>query len=562
MPIGVGSEIGGTPYTGGHGWVPTMGITRGAGAPHAPAVTPPPSLAQQANQIGALTKALTSPGNPSAPLNLSPPGVGASPVGVGPVPFSPTAMAGSDGAIYHDGGRVGRFSSGGIANLPQHDRIVLPRGYDDGGTVPDFGDRFAGNDSFDDRFNEVYQMPAKPVTTIPISGPAGAPAPTPRPRPEVLLADGIDGGIDGGIANRHRDLPPSAMGYADDDDALPPHATPASGVAPPMLSHIPDSAPVQPAAAAAPRNDIGPALMQAGLSLMANKSPFLGVALGEAGQAGLGAYEGSQKLAKEQDFTQTRIDLEAKKLAQEAEFQHQRLANETRPYDQMTAAQKASHDENIRYHDLMAGRMQLRPTNMQTEDGHPIMYDQRTGRNIDVISGEPVDEGAKIHPFQPAGRPGGIQTLAQALMADRERQRAENPALPSLGLEEATNLAHRYRMLTRTLFERLNLAQAGWKAWTSNPSNYGKNAPEASLDFWEKRFGVSPSAPGESPAAGAQPGAPGGGPAAATAPAPNVTPPRPASVPADAQPQRNKATGAIWWLAPDGTVYSADGARQ
>jgi hypothetical protein len=60
------------------------------------------------------------------------------------------------------------------------------------------------------------------------------------------------------------------------------------------------------------------------LGMLASKSPFAGVAIGEGGLAGMQAYSNERT-------REDRINSEAKKLAQEAEFAQKRLDLATRP---------------------------------------------------------------------------------------------------------------------------------------------------------------------------------------------------------------------------------------
>lgn len=116
--------ISGTPYGSASGFVPTMGITHGSGAPQPP--KPPqqqspqtPNLGSQANQIGNIAKALGAAQKPVA--DTSP----AYSQGVAPV-LPPDATPGafaSDNQIYWSGGVV--------------------RNYDAGGGDPSFDDRFS-----------------------------------------------------------------------------------------------------------------------------------------------------------------------------------------------------------------------------------------------------------------------------------------------------------------------------------------------------------------------------------------------------------------------------------
>lgn len=91
-------------------------------------------------------------------------------------------------------------------------------------------------------------------------------------------------------------------------------------------------------------------LIAAGLGMLASDSPFAGVAIGQGGLKGLNTYLAQEKQKKDQSISQQRVDLEAKRLANEAEqFQKNYNLNQLRttlPYTQMTAAEKATLASN------------------------------------------------------------------------------------------------------------------------------------------------------------------------------------------------------------------------
>lgn len=129
-----GLDMSGTPYAGAKGYVPGMNITRGQGAPHAsaPGIANQPASdpAKMGAQIGAMAKAISS-GNAAAPLPSVNMGGGQ---GIADAPSMEDFNAVGEGARF--GGRIGHYASGGIANLPDHNRIMMPHGYADGG-MPD-----------------------------------------------------------------------------------------------------------------------------------------------------------------------------------------------------------------------------------------------------------------------------------------------------------------------------------------------------------------------------------------------------------------------------------------
>lgn len=501
---GAGAVMAGSPYGSGHGWIPRMEMARGHGAPQAPGVAPsqqsqpsPSTLAQQAKEIGSLAKVIQNPGSAE--------------------PQEPSVP---DEARY--GGAVTRFASGGVANLPFHDRIIVPR-LADGGSPYD-------TDYFDNTFAAPIRHDADSYRTLATPGAYGdyskkiiadsdyrpdvAELPMPRPRPAgIAPAYDLPPEIYAG-SSRPAQAQQTAMSFADDGTA-PPAAPPRRDA----MTYAPAGEAPPPARGVAPRagfdfssdSKLWPSLMAAGFGAMASRSPFLGTAVGEGGLAGMQTYSNERQ-------REDKINSEVKKLSQEAEFAQKRLDLATRPYKEQTADQKARSTETAEYHKLLGSRMKLRPTGtmVETPDGpHPIFIDGNTGQSIDGITGEPVETGAKI--ITAPGKAGATQILARELMRDREEQRKTDPSIPPLSMEEAVGLAHRSPDADRGTARRLSMAQAAWGKWTSNPANMAKkDAPENKLEFWEQRYGVTGAAP-----APAAPGAPSA--RAPAAPAPTKT---------------------------------------
>lgn len=580
-----------TPWGGAHGWVPSMTMSRGAGAPRAPGVAPMPDLAKQAGEIGSLAKLIN--GGPSQGQNGLETDAPDNGTGIYTGPASiPGFAAGNSGQMqgaglsadlenpspFRRGGMVHR-ASGGVANMP----IMVPHGYADGGSP-------YGGEYFDDTFAApiqrtapMYEIASNPAAMadytarardVALANNPGADIPLPRPRPAGIapaydfppeITAGASAPVDGqalGYNGAPRsdyvpvikgDNQPSPL----DDAAWPqgPRGAPGTGFDAEASDGAADRGTARGVAPSgidwSEKGKLWPALMAAGFGMMASKSPFAGNAIGEGGLAGVGAYSHAVQQENQQKLSERKIDLEVKQLQQRAD-------QAARPYKEMTQAEKARDEETRSYHKSLSERMQLRPTGTQTAEGHPIFVDIRTGQSVDGITGEPIDAAnVKVQPM--AGKPGANETLARSLVADREKEREKNPALPPLSLEEAVGIVHKAPNGDQATMRRLGLAQSAWRAWLGNPVNMGKkDAPESSLEYWEKRYATSPTA--GAPAAGAP------GPAAKPAPGadqPAPEPPRPPTVPPEAKLQRNKANPALYrWVAPDGTVYNAAGAKQ
>ncbi len=583
-------DMSAAPWSGGHSWVPSMAMTRGAGAPKAPGVAPTTQdLAKQAGQIGSLAKLIN--GGPSQGQNGLDTDAANNGSGIYTGPASiPGFAAGNPGQMQGAGLSAGLenpspFHRGGMALAHGG---VAPHGYADGGSP-------YGEDYFDAAFASpiqrtpaMYEIAANPgamadytarARDIALENNPGA-VPLPRPRPAGLApaaglppeitagasvpVDGPGLGYNGSAPSSYvpvikGDNQPSPL----DDAPWPqgPRGAPGSGFDAEAAGSDGHSAvDAAPARGVAPsgidwseKGKLWPALMAAGFGMMASKSPHPGVAIGEGGLAGVGAYTHAVQQENQNKLSERKIDLEVKNLQQRADIAG-------RPYKEMTKAQQGSLDEQRQYHRDLTARMQLRPTGTMTAEGHPIFTDARTGQSIDSITGEPVDSSVAVKPMP--GKAGAVEHLAQTLVDQREKERKDNPGLPPLSFEEATAIAHKAPNADAGTMRRLALAQSAWRAWQGNPLNFGKkDAPESKLEFWEKRYATdpataAPAAPGAKPPPASAPGA-----AAPAKPAPE--PPRPASVPPEAKLQRNKTDPSRYrWVAPDGSIYSADGAKQ
>ena len=230
-----GLDMAGTPYTGGRSFIPGMNITRGQGAPRAPGIANQQSSnpAQMGQQVGALAKTIM--GGFNSPMNISPDAQGAfspSPVGTNfPIGTAPSPEAYSPSPtgspIYRRGGAVGRYA-GGVANLPMHNRIMMPHGYADGG-MPDIPfDPTAGGiapayDPFGDNAPTQFNVdPSVGDLARNVYLNSGA------PMPEPVLAKGDRGaappsGFDQGIAPSFADR---AAGEFDTSSFAPSPAAP------------------------------------------------------------------------------------------------------------------------------------------------------------------------------------------------------------------------------------------------------------------------------------------------------------------------------------------------
>lgn len=119
-----------------------------------------------------------------------------------------------------------------------------------------------------------------------------------------------------------------------DDGNLPPNAqlTEAQGLAPPTTA-------ARPGMDWGSNNKLWPALIAAGFGMMSSRSPNMGVAIGEGGQAGMQQY--GAELSRE--MQQRQLDMRAQQLQNQLEMQQREIALKELPYKGvMTAEQQAN----------------------------------------------------------------------------------------------------------------------------------------------------------------------------------------------------------------------------
>ena len=366
---------------------------------------------------------------------------------------------------------------------------------------------------------------------------------TTHPQYQQKFMTALNGSAEGaggsnGVAGDTRDIPPKAM----------------------LSQSTPENTGV-----AAPANGIDwsgnsklwPALMAAGAGMMSSRSPFLGNAVGEGIQSGMGQYSAE----KQQEMKQHQIDLEAKRLSQQADFQQKELALKNLPYSQMTEYQKAQIRSTDDYRKALGDRSNFRPSGAMTEDGHPIHTDTRTGESIDAITGEPVAAGAKVIP---SGR-GGTGASGGVWKVKHDAWLTAHPNDEAGALEYAAG----HRQMSP--FE-LNKAAGAMAQRDMNANILLATKPQAvrdaEMDRLTKKYkedlreGMPPAPQGAAAPAAVPPTAAAAASAtasaAAAAPPP---PPRPPTVAANAQPQYNTKTKDWRWKGTDGSIYSADGSR-
>lgn len=345
------------PYSDVQTYVPTgISITRGSGPPRAPSL---PSDQSGSNKMvsDAMGLAKSMRGN----SGYSGPSVET--VDNTSNPFFAPAPFASNGFI------PGGAANGGFIE-PQPNGIYIPRGYDDGGMVGSFDDRFGP---------EIPQAAAADASPLPYvnADRLGLGQPVNWSQYQEGAPDRVSAGIATG------------PGTDTDEQELPANATPAQGTIPPP----PDISGVAPTSFnptggigvnAAPTDaqqppskwdSIRPALIAAGLGMLASRSPFFGTALGEGGLQGLSTYSGLQKAerettekAKDRALQSRRVDLESARLTDAADRAAKTLAETTR------------HNQT----------MENKPVFEKTQDEYGrsklMMYDPKTRSMIPVPS--------------------------------------------------------------------------------------------------------------------------------------------------------------------------------
>lgn len=298
----------GMPYGGGNTYIPTNSIVHGSGPPHASAPAAPSQQQQDPSklgtQIGDMTKSIMgsvngAPGvDNSGQINgaVGPTSVNGAPLVGQTVPdsFGSTSVNGAPLVpMYGRGGGVAGFADGGA---PDDTTVINP---DEPYRLdPTADDAWRKGVDVDHGAGQTAQVLPENTNSkdLPVSQGVAPAAPamafTNDPKPDV----------------------PSevALGYSKG------HA-PSQGVAispQPTQSISSDSGDYWDGVkgrlkeATAPGSKLWPALMSAGFGMMASRSPFLGVAVGEGGQAGMATYGHEQER-----------EAEAQKVAQQLEHQ-------------------------------------------------------------------------------------------------------------------------------------------------------------------------------------------------------------------------------------------------
>jgi len=349
--------VSGTPWSQGVGWIPSLQIHGGSGAPHASAPSAPSQPAFDASKFASQLTSLGGGSDGSGGLGNK---VGAF--------FNPEAYGVATGASQ---GMYGGSSSNPAPGLDASDYgegfarggVV---GYADGGSPAiDFTDpawdTSDPSSGFSDRFSPAAGMPLGEMTRgqgLALASKAPMPiqnrgiAPPPESDAGAPIYDDGQGPVR--MYGQHPEANPAAMGSppvaakapddGEDEGSSGPPPGP-RGVAP---SYKPPYE-ITPADYAPPAKDkssfglgyLSPnaktGLLAAGLGMLANRSPFLGTAIGEGGLTGLAAYGSAEQRDQKAAEDAQKLSLEAKKASND--LAHQTFqTNESARHNKATEA--------------------------------------------------------------------------------------------------------------------------------------------------------------------------------------------------------------------------------
>lgn len=378
-----GPDYSGMPYGDAQGWVPTLAITKGSGAPKPPGATNPQSTSLNSDQMkGAASlmgKAKDWYNSPGAPIDLSPKAAGVDLSDFNTF-VGPTQPAAGLSSLYAEGGAVGPedfrrgFATDGFVG-PMYDDFVGPMdpgpvqaGFGTGSIVP-FNDRFASVPAAPDMADpKVRALRNKLVDVGATSteyddpmrkGVAAGPLPDPV---EVKTAGVAEPAAvaPSGRGPKGDDFETQSVAYAPQDRS--------SGFGEPMAPEPEGKKGLFSGLNLSPEAKQG--LIAAGFGIMASRSPFLGQAVGEGGIRGVHAYEGAKEATLNAEKTKADIQHGKDQLAQQAENARNAVKQHS---DQLAQAQ--------RLHDIPSGFRKTADGNLEAIPGGPQSPEQIEAEN-------------------------------------------------------------------------------------------------------------------------------------------------------------------------------------
>lgn len=431
--------VSGTPWSNGVGWIPTMQIHGGSGAPHASA----PSVPSQGQAFDPMKFAQGIAGisggsggnrvgqffNPEAYGNTFGGGQGV----YGGSSSSPLAglSAADYGEGYARGGGVAGYAGGGAP-------IISDGGWNE------IDAQASGAVNPDDYRTRGLDMLRRGVGTVaPQSIPGGEGVINPNEPVRMPDQAAVDAWRAGTPLPRQGIAPVAAK--SEDDDELPAAAAPTQGgpqgvagpsYKPPYPITPEDYAPTAPDKSSgfglgvlSPNAKSG--LLAAGLGMLASRSPFLGNAIGEGGLAGLSAYGSAEEKDRKVADEARKLSLEAKKAAN-SEAHTTFTTNESARHNQATEKQAAANADKTKF--IPAG-------STITADGsyHPLVLDQTSGKIIDAVTGKAPNATDKVQPKDQKGGP--ISDEDAKSIAEYYVKTGDNSRLNGLGITSAARQA-------------------------------------------------------------------------------------------------------------------------
>lgn len=397
-----GFALGGAPngemFGGPQGFIPQMNIAHGSGPPRPQGAAQQQQAPSSQNAIGMVSDAMklgtqlkgTFGGQPTS---LSPDGGAYSPAGIGSVQMPSDITGGLGSAIYSHGGGV--------------------RGYDDGGGISDdllFDPGAVGAQGpFNPTGSAVSDSQFVPQDTTNVLS-QDMPMPRPRPEPQPSLAAA-------------QIAPPVTQQPAPQSSADS-ASEPTGGLVPNESADA--MAQATPAGQRA-KPDPWQSLTAAGFAMLANKSPFLGNAIGEAGLAGLGNYaaqkkelntEGHQQATE--DISRQGMKLRAQQLKDNLAYHQKQLGISQQNANSLEKSRTDTAAERERAHkqteDIRQDALRTKTLVTKDENGVDIInqYNPATGRY------DPTGQNAV-----PKGGAAGAKPSAQMQLIDRVKAEAK-----------------------------------------------------------------------------------------------------------------------------------------
>lgn len=394
------------PYAGGIGWIPNIETKHGSGVgiPAPPKIDDGSKSQQDLSKLGSgLGKWASNKYDNTTGTGETSAVAGASSGMMGGISFPMIGAGDSGGAIYARGGVARGFADGGSLF---DDRL---RSVEDAIASGDFDPVGANSTEF--KAPGLVPMPRprpreiiNPDEPIRVQGTYAAGEPPMTPERAAANYAGTDDGPPTGAASRlprqitgdPEDLPPGVLAYngarprglAPDGPA--PGAYDRPYVAPPeerpqerglfagIKSALPHMSP-----------EAGRALMAAGLSMMASRSPYLGVAAGEGGLTGLNAYGAAETANREADVQERKLGFEGQRVGFEAQRLKQAddLAKRTAATAQLIPDGKGNLIPNPAYLALKTAEAEINKKDRVT----PGYREKADGSGWERIPGGPED---------------------------------------------------------------------------------------------------------------------------------------------------------------------------